>query len=246
MRARGTAVASSRRFGKLTPAAPHAPAALVRWWPAVYLDVQEVTPGARDGCDKVINLYTKGWLPYTLRWRFQVTKVDWPYRFELTASGDFVGRGISSLAQDDEWVNVRYDWRIHADKPLLYWLSPLLKPIFSANHHWAMRQGERSLKLELARQQAPDAAARQQLPAPPGPTFGWLLGGGEWGGGGGGGAGTKHSHPPPNHQIPPTGALSGAPAPQTLRRRCAPGGPDRACRSQTHGPAPDTRRAASC
>jgi hypothetical protein len=29
-----------------------------------------------------------------------------------------------------------------------------MKPIFAANHHWAMDQGERSLKLELARRHA--------------------------------------------------------------------------------------------
>jgi hypothetical protein len=28
-----------------------------------------------------------------------------------------------------------------------------MKPIFSANHHWAMRMGEESLKLELQRRQ---------------------------------------------------------------------------------------------
>lgn len=49
--------------------------ALPRWWPSVYLDVIELTPG--DPVTKVgrfIELYTKGWLPYTLRWRFKVTE----------------------------------------------------------------------------------------------------------------------------------------------------------------------------
>ena len=29
--------------------------------------------------------------------------------------------------------------------------SPILKPIFGANHRWAMARGEESLKIELAR-----------------------------------------------------------------------------------------------
>ena len=34
---------------------------LKRWWPSVYLDVKQ-----RD--DGIVELFTKGWLPYTLRW----------------------------------------------------------------------------------------------------------------------------------------------------------------------------------
>ena len=68
-------------------------------------------------------------------------------------------------------VNITYDWRVMADKPLLRRLSFLLKPLFSANHGWAMARGEESLKLEMARRRAasPEDAAR--IPAPPGPTF---------------------------------------------------------------------------
>lgn len=79
---------------------------LARWWPSVYLDVQEVEPGDSNGVGKVVSLHTKGWLPYTLRWH-----------------------------------------------------SFIMKPIFSANHHWAMRQGEESLKRELIRRQGETAVA---------------------------------------------------------------------------------------
>jgi hypothetical protein len=46
-----------------------------------------------------------------------------------------------------------------------------MKPLLAANHRWAMARGEESLRLELERRQAPDAAARARVPAPPGPTF---------------------------------------------------------------------------
>ncbi len=148
---------------------------LPRWWPAVYLDVQELAPGDDQGLGRVIALYTKGWLPYTLRWQFQVTENRYPHGFSLEATGDFVGRGAWHFAQDGDQVAVTYDWRIRADKPLLRYLSFLMKPLFSANHHWAMRQGEISLRLELARRRAPSPAARAAVAAPPGPTFAWLL-----------------------------------------------------------------------
>jgi hypothetical protein len=143
---------------------------LVRWWPSVYLDVRELAPGAPDGVGRVIDLYTKGWLPYTLRWRFRVSEVEPLRRLVLRAEGDFVGRGIWTFEPQGDETLVTYDWKISAQKPLLRRLSLLMKPIFSANHEWAMRMGEQSLRLELQRRRAstPEEAAR--VPAPPGPT----------------------------------------------------------------------------
>jgi hypothetical protein len=144
---------------------------LTRWWPSVYLDVQEVEPGDESGVGKVVQLYTKGWLPYTLRWTFRVTESSYPYGFSLEAVGDLVGRGIWTFEQQSEYVNVIYDWKINAEKPLLRMFSFLLKPIFTANHRWAMRMGEESLKLELMRRQAGMPEERARIPLPPGPTF---------------------------------------------------------------------------
>lgn len=157
--------------------------ALKRWWPSVYLDVQVIKPGDRDGLGRVVSLYTKGWLPYTLRWQFEVDRVQAPFGFSLRAWGDFEGTGVWTLALEDVdkdpgkegWVLIQYDWRISAEKPLLKYFSFIMKPVFSANHLWAMARGEESLKLELARRQARTAAERDQVAAPPPPTFAFLL-----------------------------------------------------------------------
>ena len=142
---------------------------LTRWWPSVYLEVRELEPGDARGLGKVIALYTKGWLPYTLRWQFRVSEIS-SNSFTLQAWGDFVGRGIWKFEQDGDMAVVIYDWNISADKPLLRYLSFLMKPIFAANHHWAMAQGERSLRLELARRHASSPEELARIPAPPGPT----------------------------------------------------------------------------
>jgi hypothetical protein len=144
---------------------------LVRWWPSVYLDVKQLAAGEESGVGKVVSLFTKGWLPYTLRWQFRVTEVNTPHGFTLEAWGDFIGRGIWTLTQDGEWANVTYDWKVEAEKPLLKYFSFIMKPIFSANHHWAMAKGEESLKIELARRQAKTPEERARIPAPPPPTF---------------------------------------------------------------------------
>ncbi len=150
---------------------------LVRWWPSVYLDVQELSPGDGVGLGKVVSLYTKGWLPYTLRWQFKVTEVNTPYGFSLAAWGDFVGRGIWTFARDADGmgINVTYDWRVVAEKPLLKYFSVIMKPVFSANHHWAMARGQESLQLELARRHAHSLEELAHVPTPPQPTFAFLL-----------------------------------------------------------------------
>ncbi len=142
---------------------------LARWWPSVYLDVKVLEKGDEKGLGKVVDLYTKGWLPYTLRWQFRVTEVR-NDGFTLVAQGDFEGRGIWTFQQSGPWVDIIYDWKISAEKPLLRYFSFLIKPIFSANHRWAMARGEESLKLELERRHAKTALARAHVPAPPAPT----------------------------------------------------------------------------
>ena len=144
---------------------------LVRWWPSVYLDVRVLEPGDAAGVGKKVSLLTKGWLPYTLRWQFRVTESRHPFGYTLEALGDFEGRGVWRFEPDGGHVNITYDWKIRARKPLLNALSFLLRPLFSANHQWAMARGEESLRLELARRHAATPAAAASIPPPPGPTF---------------------------------------------------------------------------
>jgi len=148
------------------------PLGLVRWWPSVYLGVKELEPGdPKTGVGRVVELYTKGWLPYTLRWSFKVTESRGDEGFTLVADGDFVGTGVWTLEQQGDIVSVKYDWRIRADKPLLRYGTFAFRPIFGANHRWAMARGQESLRLELERRHAKTEAERRAVPAPPPPTF---------------------------------------------------------------------------
>jgi hypothetical protein len=89
-----------------------------------------------------------------------------PYGFTIKAYGDFNGRGIWTFEQDGDYCNITFDWKLSANKPILKKLSWLLKPIFSLNHLWAMKQGEKSLLLEIKRRNG-----EANVPAPPQPTF---------------------------------------------------------------------------
>ena len=148
------------------------PLALTRWWPSVYQHVWEVRPPINNvarGVGQRVKVVTKGWLPYTIRWEFEVVESQYPHGFTIVASGDFDGRGVWTFEQDGAFVDITYDWRLRAEKPLLRNLSFLLKPLFEANHRWAMARGEESLRLELARRRAASDTERARIPAPPGP-----------------------------------------------------------------------------
>jgi hypothetical protein len=144
---------------------------LARWWPSVYLEARQIERGNATGEGSIVDLYTKGWLPYTLRWRLHVTESRYPHGFSLDATGDLVGQGVWTFEQDGGYANVTYDWRVSADKPLLRFGSFIFKPIFAANHRWAMARGDESLRLELQRRHARTPEERAAVPAPPPPTF---------------------------------------------------------------------------
>lgn len=145
---------------------------LPRWWPSVYLEVKQLEAGQPGGVGKVVALCARGFLPFTLKWRFRVMQTRFPHGFALKAEGDFIGTGEWTFRQlDDERCEVIYDWRVRAEKPLLKKLTWLLRPVFSANHDWAMKKGEESLKLELRRRKTDTEAERKALPKPPGPIF---------------------------------------------------------------------------
>lgn len=121
---------------------------LPRWWPSVYLAVHKEGP--------VVHLHTRGFLPYTLRWSFVTTERRDPYGFSLRAEGDFVGDGIWTFTPEGETVVVTYQWTVRVEKPLLRHLSWLLKPVFAANHRWAMEQGRVALEREIERRHGDD------------------------------------------------------------------------------------------
>jgi hypothetical protein len=86
-----------------------------------------------------------------LRWEALTIELEPPKKLSIQATGDVEGRVIWALEQQDDFVSVVFDWKLTAEKPLLKYLSFLFKPLFSANHRWAMEQGRRGLEKEIAR-----------------------------------------------------------------------------------------------
>lgn len=124
---------------------------LTRWWPDVYLAAELLAPGDPvTGLGRRFAVHSRGFLPYTLRWRGEVVESDAPRCWTIAAEGDLAGRGTWTLAQVGRFADIRYDWQVTVEQPLLSRLAPLLRPAYAANHRWAMARGLEGLRREIA------------------------------------------------------------------------------------------------
>jgi uncharacterized protein YndB with AHSA1/START domain len=122
------------------------------WWPEAFPqatgDPGPPKPGNR------VDVLSKGFLPYRLRWTLTCVSVERPSKIDAEMTGDFEGTSAWTLTEVDGGTRAVLDFRPAVAKPLVRNLTPLLRPLFAANHRWAMRKGE-----EAARRVAVESAA---------------------------------------------------------------------------------------
>jgi uncharacterized protein YndB with AHSA1/START domain len=121
-----------------------------RWWPSVYRECTILERGGTHGLGRRVAVTTKGFLPYLIRWRFTVVEECYPYGSRIVADGDLEGEGRWTLRPVDDGTDVTYEWTVRANHAFIRRYSWLLRPVFSLNHAWTMRQGLRGLRRELA------------------------------------------------------------------------------------------------
>jgi uncharacterized protein YndB with AHSA1/START domain/mannose-6-phosphate isomerase-like protein (cupin superfamily) len=114
-----------------------------QWWTPVYLDVESDGPAA---VGKQSRQHFKGRLPYHLRTRSTITRLEAPRVVQAEVDGDLAGRGTWTLTPVEAGTHVRFDWEVHADRPLLKALTPLLRPLFRWNHDWAIARAKAGLE----------------------------------------------------------------------------------------------------
>src|SRR5260370_12315939 len=89
-----------------------------RWCPSVYLSVKQIHPGGADHIGRVMQLHTKGRLPYTIRWFSPLAETNRPYGFSIAAIGDFQGRGVSTFDPHAKPSTITYHSPIPPEQPL--------------------------------------------------------------------------------------------------------------------------------
>jgi hypothetical protein len=127
-----------------------------RWWGNVWLEVEGGEGAPRPG--RRSRILAKGYLPYKLRWFAEVTEADRPRTFSIKAEGDFRGGGMWTFEPVEGGTKATLDWRPVVYKPLVRYLTPLLKPLFSSNHYWTMRRGQEQVTAEVERRRSEAAA----------------------------------------------------------------------------------------
>lgn len=142
-----------------------------RWWPAFCLAAREREPGDEHGVGRQVEVWAKGWLPYTLRWTYRTLEPPSVDQARVEVQGELDGQGTWTFRQDGQDVMAELLWEVAARKRLIRGFSWLLRPLFESNHYWCMRRGEQSLRLELARRHAATDAERSAVAAPPGPAW---------------------------------------------------------------------------
>jgi uncharacterized protein YndB with AHSA1/START domain len=119
------------------------------WWDKVFLAVSGDAGPPRPGRRAAI--VSKGFLPYKLRWEAEVVEAEPPRGFRFTMEGDFVGSGDWALEEADGGTRATLDFRPAVEKPFVKQLTPLLRPLFAANHRWAMRRGQEGILEHMRR-----------------------------------------------------------------------------------------------
>jgi Polyketide cyclase / dehydrase and lipid transport len=108
------------------------------WWKPVYLAV--------EGDERETRHHFKGRLPYTLKMQARLVDEDRPHRFDVEVTGDLRGHARWTFTRTDGSTHVRWDWKVYADRPLLRYLTPILRPLFRWNHSWAVKRAIEGLE----------------------------------------------------------------------------------------------------
>jgi uncharacterized protein YndB with AHSA1/START domain/mannose-6-phosphate isomerase-like protein (cupin superfamily) len=115
-----------------------------RWWRPVYLSVHS---GGKPAVGTRSSQHFKGRLPYHLHTSSVITRYEPPSVLEADVTGDLRGRGTWTLTDRiGGGTHVRFDWVVHADRPLLRALTPVLRPALRWNHAWAMARAVEGLE----------------------------------------------------------------------------------------------------
>jgi mannose-6-phosphate isomerase-like protein (cupin superfamily)/uncharacterized protein YndB with AHSA1/START domain len=124
------------------------------WWKPVYIEAEADGPPAVGVASRQ---YFKGRLPYRLRTVSTIVRLERPREIQADVVGDLAGRGTWTLSEQDGGTHVHFGWRVNADRPLLRYLTPVLKPLFRWNHNWAVARAVDGL----------EPYVRARLAAPP-------------------------------------------------------------------------------
>jgi mannose-6-phosphate isomerase-like protein (cupin superfamily)/uncharacterized protein YndB with AHSA1/START domain len=129
------------------------------WWRPVYIEAEA---DGEPAVGAVSRQHFKGRLPYHLRTRSRITRLEPPRVITAEVEGDLRGRGNWTLSETPAGgTHVSFEWIVHADRRLLRVLTPLLRPALRWNHAWAIARAIEGLEPYALRLAAEVPAAKE-------------------------------------------------------------------------------------
>lgn len=127
------------------------PLSLAEWWAPVFMRVELIDAGSGAGVGTSARFFTKGFMPHTFQFVAEIVKLDELKSIVIRTKGDF--DGVCTIEIHNGYQNSVVDirWRVEVYQPYLRMFLYPLKPLFIANHRWAMRHGRRGLQEEIYR-----------------------------------------------------------------------------------------------
>jgi uncharacterized protein YndB with AHSA1/START domain len=113
------------------------------WWGRVFLHAMGQKGPPRPG--RRITVVARGFLPYRLHFDTVLTEVERPTKIGMALAGDFSGGGAWTFEPAEGGTRAQLDWRPSVNKPLVRHLTPVLRPLFRANHNWTMKRGQEGI-----------------------------------------------------------------------------------------------------
>lgn len=120
------------------------------WWTGVYLEAEKLSPPGAPKVGDRLRVKARGALPYHLNFIIEAAELAPGKRVAVKTLGDFEGRWSAQLTPSVNGAHVDLVWEVTVLRPILRYLSPILRPAFAWNHRWTTPRGEAGLRDYLA------------------------------------------------------------------------------------------------
>jgi Polyketide cyclase / dehydrase and lipid transport len=114
------------------------------WWRGV-VSAKVLEPGDENKVGCCYDVVWRSRLPYPVRFKFRVEKVERPGLMEGRADGELAGTGRWRLFEQDGVTAVLYEWNVQTTRPWMNMLAPVARPVFAWNHNVVMGWGGEGL-----------------------------------------------------------------------------------------------------
>jgi hypothetical protein len=122
------------------------------WWKN-YIKVELPDKGGAKKAGARADFEVRGFLPASIHYRLELTKIERPYHLQGNSTGDLNGTGRWVLESRDGGTYVTFYWDVGTSRPLFNWAgrTGLGRLLLEINHDIIMENGFRGLKQRLER-----------------------------------------------------------------------------------------------